>query len=260
MKSLAVLASLVLLAGTATADDPPKKAPTAAEELQRFQGTWQIEAWEESGKALTAADLKKRGVFFGGNIFLFSRDRKVHQGGTAQLDPGKSPTTINLSVREGDGKDDVMLGIYSLEGDTLKLCFDPTGQARPKNFKPGAKDGFTLITLKKPKPAADETVDIVGKYRYEVLDAPGNGFVADAFVEKRGDSYIVTYKLNDKVLFIGTAIRKGDQLSVAWSNLGQAGISVYKIEAGPKLMGEYTVLGGVGATAKESLTPWKKVD
>ncbi len=262
MKSLAAFVSVALLVGPgATADDPPKKVPTAAEELQRFQGTWKVEAWEEGGKALTATDLKSRGAFFGGNIFIFKRDGKGFQAGTLQIDPGKSPATVNLSVREGEGKDDVMLGIYLLEGDTLKLCFDPKGQTRPTDFKPDEKTGCTRLTLKKPKPALDETVDIVGKYRSELIEAAsGKVTVTEALVEKRGDAYAVTYRLDDKVLFIGTAIRKGDQLSMGWVSAGQVGVSVYKIEAGPKLVGEYTILGSIGVTAKEVLTPWKKID
>jgi hypothetical protein len=35
---------------------------------------------------------------------------------------------------------------------------------------------------------------------------------------------------------------------------------VYKIEAGPKLTGDYTMLGGLGMIGKEVLTPWRKVD
>jgi uncharacterized protein (TIGR03067 family) len=261
MKPLTALVCIALLGGPGRADDPPKKAPTAAEELQRLQGTWRVETWEEGGKALPAADLKKRTLFFGGNIFVLRGGDKLVRAGAAQLDPGKTPRTINLSVKEGEGKDGVLLGIYSLEGDTLKLCFDPEGQSRPTDFAPEAKAKFTLVTLKKPKPAADETVDIVGKYRSELIDAStGKVVIAEALVERRGDAYIVTYTHGDKVLFIGTAIRKGDQLSMAWVSAGQAGVSVYKIEPGPKLVGEYTVLGGIGLTGKEVLTPWKKVD
>jgi|SRR5579883_1100058 len=258
MKYFATLVSALLLAALGNAADPSKKTP--ADELQRFQGTWQVESWEEGGKTLGAADLKKRAVFFGGNIFIFRREGKVFQAGAAQLDPSKSPCTINLSIKEGEGKDGVMLGIYSLEGDTLKLCFDPQGQTRPTDFKPEAKTGCTLIALKKPR-AADETVEIVGKYRSELVDATtGKVVIAQAVVEKRGDSYVVTYKIDDKVLFVGTAIRKGDQLSMCWLSAGQAGVSVYKIEAGPKLVGEYTILGGIGVTGKEVLTPWKNLD
>jgi uncharacterized protein (TIGR03067 family) len=261
MRSLAALLSLGLLVGGGVADDPPKKATTPAEDLQRFQGTWTVEAWEEGGKALEDADLKKRGAFFGSNIFIFRRDNKTIRAGVLKLDPDKSPSTVNFSVREGEGKDDVMLGIYSIEGDTLKLCFDPKGQDRPKDFKPDAKNGCTLITLKKPKLAANETIEIGGKYRSELVEASsGKVTVTEVTVEKRGDTYMFTYRHDDKVLFIGTAIRKGDQLSMCWVSGGQIGVSVYKIEAGPKLSGEYTVLGGLGMTAKEVLTPWKKVD
>jgi uncharacterized protein (TIGR03067 family) len=262
MRFLTPLLALVVFFGSGApgpADEPPK-APSAADDLQRFQGTWQVEAWEEGGKAVSEADLKKRGVFFGANVFVFRREGRLYQAGAIKLDPGKTPHTVTFSIREGEGRDDAMLGIYALEGDTLKLCFDPQGQARPENFKPDAKAGFALITLKKPKPAVEETVDIVGKYRSELVETTGKVVVTEAVVEKRGDAYSVTYRIDDKVLFIGTAIRKGDQLSMGWISSGQVGVSVYKIEPGPKLTGEYTILGGIGVTAKEKLTPWKKVD
>ena len=252
----AALTAMILLLGGA-ADDPPKKTPTVAEELQRFQGTWNVAAWEEGGKA---ADVKGRTVFFGANVFVFLRGGKPHQAGAAQLDPGKSPRTVNLSVKEGEGKDGVMLGIYALEGDTLTLCLDPQGQSRPKDFKPEADAGFTLVTLKKTKPDLPETVDIVGKYRSELTESNGKVLVTQATVEKRGDAYTVAYTRDDKRLFIGTAIRRGDQLSMAWVSAGQAGVSVYKIEPGPKLAGDYTILGGIGVTGKEVLTPWKKIE
>ena len=249
---------LLLLAAGESAE--PKKAPTIGEELQRFQGTWQIEAWEEGGKALSAVDIKKRGVFFGGNIFVLRRDGKLHRAGTTKIDPAKAPHTINLAIKEGDNKDDVMLGIYSFDGDTLKLCFDPDGQNRPDTFKPDAKAGFTLITLKKPKAPADEAIDIVGRYRSELVEATGKVTLTEAVVERRGDAYLVTYTVGEKVLFVGTALRKGDLLSMCWISAGQAGVSLYKIEAGPKLTGEYTTLGGIGVTGKEILTPWKKAE
>lgn len=261
MPRFAPALALLLLAGTVAADDPPKKAPTAADDLQRLQGTWTVAAWEEGGKALAAADLKTRGVFVGANALVLKRDGKPYQVSSVQLDPAKSPPLATLTVQIGEGKGDVLLGIYSLDGDTLKLCFDPKSQARPKDFKPDAKDGFTLITLKKPKPPADETVNIVGKYRSELLDpVTGKTDVAEVTVERRGDGYSLTYRLNDRVSYVGTALRKGDQLSMGWVSGGQIGVSVYKIEAGPKLVGEYTVLGGIGEAVKETLTPWKKVD
>ena len=254
--TFAALALFALVVGTVAADEPPKKAPNAADVLRQFQGTWQVESWEEGGKAVAADDLKKRSVFFGATVFLLRRDEKVFAAGGIRFDPAKSPATIDFIVREGDKKGEVFPGIYSLEGDTLKLCFDPKGNTTPKDFKPDAKDGFTLIVAKKPKPPANETVDIVGKYRSRLVDAKtGKVDVADVFIERRGDGYTMTYKLEDKVLFVGTALRKGDVLSACWASGMQVGVSQYKIEAGPKLVGEFTVLGSIGAAGKETLTP-----
>lgn len=259
MKHFLGLSLVVLAAATARADDPP----TVRDELQALQGTWQVEGWEENGKPLPAADLKKREVFFGGNVFIFRRGGKLHQAGAVQLDPAKKVPTVNLSVKEGQGRDGVMLGVYARTGDTLTLCFDPLGQARPEGVKPDAKAGFTVVTLKKPKPPADETLAIAGKYRSELTDQTGKVAVTEAVIERRGDAYLVTYTAKEKLLFVGTAIRKGDQLSMCWVSAGQAGVSVYKIEKvarGAKLTGEYTMLAGLGVIATEVLTPWVEPD
>jgi uncharacterized protein (TIGR03067 family) len=258
-RASALMLGFCLLA-VGRAAEPEKKVPTAPQEFQRLQGTWKIESWEEGGQAVAAADLKKRELFFGGNVFVFRREGKVHQAGLAKLDPAAAPRTIDLNVREGEPKGESLPGIYSLDGDTLTLCVQPKGEERPDGFKPEAKSGAILITAKKPKPAVEEAVDIVGKYRSELLEATGKTVVTEAVVERRGDAYMVTYMLGDKTLFVGTALRRGDQLSMSWISAGQIGVSVYKIERGPKLTGEYTTLGGIGATGKEVLTPWKKID
>ena len=259
MKCVAALALSLLLLAVGRTADPDKKPPTVADEFQRFQGTWRVEKWEENGKVLSAADLKKREVFFGGNIFVFRREGKVHQAGITKLDPALSPRTIDFTVREGEAKGDSMPGIYSWDGDTLQLHFDPKNE-RPIDFKPDPKSSAILITLKKPKPELEEAVNIVGKYRSELVEATGKTVVTEAVVERRGDAYLVTYMLGDKTLFVGTALRRGDHLSMSWISSGQIGVSVYKIERGPKLTGEYATLGGIGVTGKEVLTPWKKID
>lgn len=260
MDRIALVLGFLATAAASAADPEPKKTPTPSEELQRFQGTWQLDSWQQKGKPLAAEDLKKRGVFFGANLFVFRRDGKLLQAGSLQLDPSKSPHTVNLSVKEGDGKDGVMLGIYALDGNTLKLCFDPEGQKRPEKLAPDAKSPFTFIELKKPKPPADEAIEIVGKYRSELFEATGKIVVTDAVVERRGDGYLVTYTRGDKLLFVGTALRRGSQLSMCWISSGQVGVSVYKIEPGPKLVGDYATLGGIGVLGKEVLKPWKRVD
>jgi uncharacterized protein (TIGR03067 family) len=260
MRWPAALTLGVLLAAAAGRADEPAKAPSAHDELQRFQGTWQVESWEEGGKPLPAAELKKRSVFFGANAFVFKKDGKLLQAGTVQLDPGKDPRTFTAIVKAPAREESVLLGVYELGPDTLTLCYDPAGGNRPPAVKPDPKAGLTVAILRRPKPAADEQVDIVGKYRSEVVDPEGKSLVTEAVIERRGDAYLVTYQKDGKLMFIGTAMRKGDQFSMCWMSGGQAGVSVYKIEKGPKLTGEFTTLGGPGVVGKEVMTPYRRID
>ena len=246
----------------------PKPGPPAVkDEFQKLQGTWQVESWEESGKPVPDAD--KRTVFFGGNVFLVRQAGKTLLAGPAQLDPGKSPPAFNVAVKEGEGKDGVLLGIYQLtpyrpaapdKGPTLTLCYDPAGGTRPAGFDPDPDAGYTVVKLTKPPPPADERLEIAGRYTSELVEATGKKVTTDAVVERRGDGYLVTYTQDGRVLFVGTALRKGDLLSMCWVSSGQAGVSVYKIEKGPKLVGEYTTLAGIGITGTEVLVPWRRVD
>jgi hypothetical protein len=42
-------------------------------------------------------------------------------------------------------------GIYDLDGDTLKVCFNMDHDPRPKEFKSARKSRFLLLTLKRAK-------------------------------------------------------------------------------------------------------------
>ena len=58
------------------------------------------------------------------------------QAGTHKFDPDKKPPQVDAVVTEGEDKGNTMLGIYELKGDTMKVCFDPTGKERPTSFTP----------------------------------------------------------------------------------------------------------------------------
>ena len=47
---------------------------------------------------------------------------------------------------------------------------------------------------------------------------------------------------------------------MAWVSGGQVGVSVYTIEKGPKLVGDYATLAGLGVTGREVLTKWRAID
>src|SRR5262245_31692279 len=104
-------------------------------EAKKFQGTWTIESSMTGGMEIPADQLKGFIVIFEGDQHTLKSGDKVFQVGTQKIDPSKSPKTIDVTMTEGPEKGTVMLGIYQIDGDTLKVCFDPTGKKRPTEFK-----------------------------------------------------------------------------------------------------------------------------
>jgi uncharacterized protein (TIGR03067 family) len=228
-------------------------------ELQRLQGTWLYESYEIDGKAEDADKLKTRTFLVGADAFLVRQDGKIVQAGKLTLDLEQKPRTFDGKVQAGEPKGGELLGIYELDKDTLKFCYDPAGQTRPKDFKAAAKSGLITATLKRKTPAP--AIEIIGKFRSETVESSGRKLTTEVTIEKRGDAYLLSYRNSTGgLIYVATGIRQGDTLSTCWVSSGQAGVSVYKIEKGPKLVGEYTPLAGVGLLTVETLVPFRRID
>jgi len=69
------------------------------------------------------------------------------------IDPSKKPKTIDYDVSDGPTKGKKLLGIYEMDGDTLKSCFAAPGDERPTDFASKPGDKRTVSTWKRAKPA-----------------------------------------------------------------------------------------------------------
>jgi hypothetical protein len=153
-----------------------------------------------------------------------------------------------------------MLGIYEVSGDTLKVSYDTQGAERPKDFKTVTDAGRVLAIFKRPKPPADEAVDITGKYEVEANDATAALQPITVTIERLGDAYSLTWGRGSSVAHVGIGLRRGSSLSVTFAAPEMLGVVVYQIEKGPRLIGDYTRLGAIGIIEKETLTFVKKGD
>src|SRR5579872_5299870 len=146
---MTLLCTLVLIAagGTGTRADDRQNVE---KELRKFQGTWTFASVEAAGKEQPAAEFKGMTVTFAGDKFTVKKGDEVIQAGTQKLDPSRSPKTIDVTVAEGLSKGAVMLGIYEIRGDTLKVCFDPEGKKRPTEFA-STSGSQTLVVHKRVK-------------------------------------------------------------------------------------------------------------
>jgi len=130
----------------AAADDKAE----ALKELQKFQGTWTFESIQTGGKELPAAGFKGMTVVFEGDKYSVKMGDEVVEAVRLKLDPSQSPKAFDSTVTEGPNKGTVILAIYEISGDTLKVCFDPEGKKRPTEFK--AESGSqTLVVHKRVK-------------------------------------------------------------------------------------------------------------
>ena len=117
-------------------------------EVRKFQGAWTFESSETGGKELPASELAGLILTFEGDKHTVKKGNEVIQVGTQKLDPSKSPKAIDVTLTEGVNKGAVMLGIYEINGDTLKVCFDAEGKKRPTQFK-NAPASKTFVNVHK---------------------------------------------------------------------------------------------------------------
>src|ERR1700730_9160231 len=143
---LGLVAASLLLAPRAAAQEIAKK------EFEKLQGTWTFDSYEESGKKTPAADLKEKRIFFGANEFIIKNGDEFLQVGSLKLDPIDGHRDIDATVAAGLHKGNTMLGIYSLKGNTFKVCIDPEGNERPKEFKTTADSSLFLAVYKRVIP------------------------------------------------------------------------------------------------------------
>ncbi len=115
-------------------------------DMEQLQGEWSMLMPDGSGKTISDSKRVCKGdettVTFGGRLMMKAR---------FTVDPSKKPKTIDYEILDGEGKGKKRLGIYELDGDTVKFSFGPPGTERPTNFSTNLGDGRTLSMWKRDK-------------------------------------------------------------------------------------------------------------
>lgn len=136
--------AIILAAFTLVAADSPEPAPNG----NVIKGIWAtvsittggVKQPEDptAGAALTAFD---------GTNFVQRQGLDVVQEGTYTVNPDKSPATIDMKITSGHEAGKTQLGIYQLDGQTLKLFVAPPGAAkRPKSFSSSDSQNVFVVT------------------------------------------------------------------------------------------------------------------
>ena len=145
--TIRALSLLLASVGGATAADEPKT------DVDKFQGTWAFVTWEQNGMPLRPADLKMLQMVVDRDRYELKRNDEINEAGTIKVDSTKSPKQIELKITKGDDAGKTQLGVYELDGDTLKFCVSipPGSKERPSAFETKEGSNTLLLVLKRKK-------------------------------------------------------------------------------------------------------------
>ncbi len=241
-------------------DDPQPQPEASPDERKRrskiellgLQGKWRIESQVENGQPVPAETLDEQTLTIGGDVFVLRQGEAVLRFGVLKLDPTRDPKRVDIRILGGE-EQGTQFGIYERKGNTVRFCVDTDRSGRPENFDVKDKPNHLLLTIRRAK-STPARMELTGKYK-TVAGALGSpDITGSAEIRRVGESYLVRYFHDDRLAYVGVGVRAKGVLSVCWTNGKETGLSVYRIEKGPKLIGHYAKLGGIGVLNKEELT------
>lgn len=134
-----LIACLVLFAGPLLAEDENEK------DLKKMAGNWAAVSMQLNGKKQPEATIKAiRLTITGDKYNTVVGDEKDE--GTLKIDATKTPKEMDITPSQGENKGKVILCIYELKGNELKVSYAFNGTLRATDFKPG-EDGKSVIML-----------------------------------------------------------------------------------------------------------------
>lgn len=122
----------------------------AGDERKLLQGAWLPSAGELSENPFDEATLKSMKLVIEGDNYTVTVGKSVDKG-TTKIDPAAKPKSLDIIGTDGPNKGKTILAIYELNGDTLRVCYDLTGKARPSEFKTRKGQLLFLVTYKRAK-------------------------------------------------------------------------------------------------------------
>jgi uncharacterized protein (TIGR03067 family) len=133
--------NLRLKAGSAAKD-------TAADPLAPLQGTWEVVSLEKSGSAVPQDDIAGLTVIITGSSYKVINKDNVSKG-TFSLDPSKEPKQMDVQHTTESGDSQSMPAIYDVNGDTMRVCYNPEGGTRPSSFSTKPENAYFSAVYKR---------------------------------------------------------------------------------------------------------------
>jgi uncharacterized protein (TIGR03067 family) len=116
-----------------------------------LDGTWLPVTAELAGKVQDDVFLTHHRIEVNGDKFTRTTGRAADHG-TVKLNPTAKPKQLDITATDGSSKGKTILAIYERDGDTLRICYDFSGEGRPAAFKTKEGTRLFLVTYKRKQP------------------------------------------------------------------------------------------------------------
>jgi uncharacterized protein (TIGR03067 family) len=135
----------VAVCGAGRADDK-----AADKEGKMLEGTWQLVEGEVGGRKFPPQVAQGIKLTLSPGKYVVMAESKDE--GTVKYFPDASPKGMEITGTAGPNKGKTFPAIYELKGDTLTVCYDLSGKARPTEFKSKPNTLLFLATYKRANP------------------------------------------------------------------------------------------------------------
>jgi len=126
----------------------------AKKDKAQLQGEWSMVSGTSDGMQIPEEYRKEMKRVCKGDELTVTHGEEIIMKAKITLDESAKPKTIDYEVTDGPNKGKKQLGIYELDGDTLKVCLAAPGDERPKEFSSKEGEKRVLTAWKKAKPVA----------------------------------------------------------------------------------------------------------
>jgi uncharacterized protein (TIGR03067 family) len=123
----------------------------AREDGKKMQGSWKPVTAELAGKPFPDEVLKVMKLVVTDGKYTVTVGEQTDEG-TVKLDVAKSPRAMDIVGTKGPNQGKTIPAIYELTDTTLRVCYDLSGKARPREFKTQADTQLFLVEYKRQKP------------------------------------------------------------------------------------------------------------
>jgi uncharacterized protein (TIGR03067 family) len=142
-----VFAALAIVCVASGQDNAKNRDEAVKQEKKNLTAVWKLVSSETKGEKVPERILKGEVVRWTitDSTIAVTVEKESKGEDKYRLDPTASPKTIELKDKDGHRTP----GIYSLDGDTLKVCIDEGSEERPKVFASKPDTQLSVLTFKR---------------------------------------------------------------------------------------------------------------